>query len=401
MRIIEVSDKTSAKEFIRFPKVHYKNDPNYICPLDVEIEEIFDPARNINFNNGEACRWLLKDEESKTIGRIAAFYNSKKANLFDYPTGGAGFFECIENQEAANMLFDTAKTWLISKGMEAMEAPVNFGENYNHWGCLVKGFVPQAYAMPYNFPYYGNLFENYGFQNFFEQYCYHKDLSAGWPERMLKFAEFTQNRPNYSFGHFRYSDMDKYISDFVYSYNAIWSKYHDGYTPLENNEIRKLLEEARLVIDEELIWFAYDQGKPAGLLVVFPDINQILARLGNGKLDLINKIRFYYYRKKAITRSRAFIAGVLPEYQNTGIIAALFYQLIKVLEKRPAHTQIELSWIGDYNPKMMTIYEKIGCYRVKTHVTYMHLFDPGAKFRRFDNEFEGKLYQVRESGKDE
>ena len=395
MKIVEVTDTRLAAEFINFPKRLYRNDPNYICPLDLEIQGIFDPASNVCFRDGEAIRWLLLDAAGNTIGRIAAFYENKKKVLFDYPTGGAGFFECTDNQEAANLLFDTAKAWLKSKGLEAMQAPINFGENYNHWGLLVEGFVPPVYAMPYNFPYYKKLFETYGFRDFFRQHSYQKDLSQGWEERMLKFAQFTETRPGYSFEHFTFDRLEKFVDDFVYTYNTIWSGFHDGYTPLEHSEIRKMIKEARLVIDEELIWFAYDNGKPAGLLVVFPDVNEILAHLKNGKLTLFNKLKFMYYRKRAVTQSRAFITGVLPEYQNTGIVAALFYQLVKVIRNKPRHRFIELAWVGDYNPKMQSVYEKMGAVKAKTHITYMHLFDPKAKFRRFDNEFEGKLYPTR------
>lgn len=401
MRILQVTNSATENEFIEFPKRLYRDDPNWICPLDAEIKGIFSPANNASFRNGEAARWLLIDENGSTIGRIAAFYNTKKAYVGEVPTGGAGFFECIDDQKAARMLFDTARAWLEEHGLKAMQAPINFGENYNHWGCLVEGFTPPTYALPYNFPYYRKLFEDYGFRNYFEQYSYEKDLSEGWPERMVKFAEYTENRPGYSFEHFSFANIDKFVRDFVYTYNTIWSAFHDGYSPLEEKEIRKMIKEARLVIDEELIWFAYDQGKPTGLLVVFPDINQILTKLKNGKLNLINKLKFMFYRKRAITRSRAFIAGVLPEYQNTGVIAALYYQLVKVLRNRPRQTVAEMSWIGDYNPKMRSIYEKIGCVKKKTHITYQYMFDPDAEFKRFDNEFEGKLYHSRESTKAE
>ena len=240
--------------------------------------------------------------------------------------------------------------------------------------------------------YYQELFENYGFRDYFGQFTYHKDLTEGFPERMVKFAEFTESRPGFHFEHFSYRNINKYIDDFVFTYNTIWSMFHDGYTPLKHEEIRKLVEEAKLVIEEEFIWFAYNNDKPAGLMVVFPDINQILVKLKNGKLNILNKLKFIYYRKRAVTRTRVFIFGILPEYQNSGIVAALFYQLVKVLGKRPRHKEIELSWVGDYNPRMMSIYDKIGGKQVKKHVTYMYLFDPKADFRRFDNEFEGKLY---------
>jgi ribosomal protein S18 acetylase RimI-like enzyme len=123
-----------------------------------------------------------------------------------------------------------------------------------------------------------------------------------------------------------------------------------------------------------------------------PDVNQILKKLKNGKLNLINKLKFLYYKKRVVTRCRVFLAGIAPEYQNTGIIAALFYQLVKVLNNKPIQTEIELSWVGDYNTKMQGIYDKIGSVKMKTHVTYLYLFEPDMEFERFTNEFEGKLY---------
>jgi hypothetical protein len=392
MKIIEVSDNLLIKEWLNLPKFLYKQDNNWVCPLDAEIEGIFNPLSNTCFEHGEAKRWLLKGDASETLGRIAAFVDYKKAKLSEYPVGGAGFFECIDSQDAANQLFQTAREWLQSKGMEAMQAPVNFGENYIHWGLLVEGFMPQGYGMQYNFPYYQRLFETFGFRNYFEQLSFHKNLADNFPERMVKFAEYTSSRPGFSFKHFNFRNAEKFIDDFVYTYNTVWSKFHDGYTPLQHNEIRKLLEGAKMVIDQEFIWFAYDNGKPAGLMAAFPDINQILKKLGSGKLTLLNKLKILYYRRRAITRTRVFIFGILPEYQNTGLVAALFLQFVKVLKKRPKQTEIELSWVGDYNLKMINIYNKIGGKLTKRHITYMYLFNPELKFKRFDNEFEGKMY---------
>jgi GNAT superfamily N-acetyltransferase len=393
MRIEIVSSKKHRKEFLELPKRLYRNDPNWTCPLDVEIESIFNPASNSNYAYGNAIRWILIDDKNTTIGRVAAFIDKRKLTHYKYPTGGCGFFECINSQEAANLLFNTAKEWLRNQGISAMLGPINFGENFNYWGLLVEGFMPQAYGMPYNFPYYQELFERYGFINYFEQYSFHKPLSEGFPERMLKFAEFTEKRPGYSFEHFSYKRLEEFVGYFVEVYNTIWRAFHDNYDPLSPKDFRDLLINSKAIIDEEFIWFAFDNGKPVGLLGVMPDVNQLLRKLKNGRLNFINKIKFFYYKKRSITRCRAFVAGIYPEYQNTGIIAALFYQLVKVLESRPRAKEIELSWVGDYNPKMISIYNKMGGKKMKMHVTYLYLFDNNMVFERFTNEFEGKLYK--------
>ena len=151
MQLTEVSDKKTAREFLEANVVINKNDPNYIRPLDKDINEVFDPKKNKAFRHGEAIRWILKDEDGKLIGRIAAFANKKYKNKGDdVPVGGIGFFDCINDQNAADMLFDVAKHWLIQRGMQAMDGPVNFGERDRWWGLLVEGFAPPVYCLNYN-----------------------------------------------------------------------------------------------------------------------------------------------------------------------------------------------------------------------------------------------------------
>ena len=105
-------------------------------------------------------RWLLRDDKGKYVGRVAAFINKKTYQLDKYTVGQMGFFECIDNQEAAFKLFDQCRLWLEERGMEAMEGPVNFGERIEWWGLLVNGYNESpVYAMPYTHEYYVKFFE--------------------------------------------------------------------------------------------------------------------------------------------------------------------------------------------------------------------------------------------------
>jgi hypothetical protein len=147
MQILPVNDSKTRKEFLDVARTLYKNDENWICPLDAEIRAIFDPKKNPFFKHGTAHRWILKDAAGKLIGRVAAFINEKKAFQYEQPTGGMGFFECIDDKAAAFSLFDTAKNWLQAQGMKAMDGPINFGENDSFWGLLIEGFTPPSYGM--------------------------------------------------------------------------------------------------------------------------------------------------------------------------------------------------------------------------------------------------------------
>jgi hypothetical protein len=164
MILTEVTNSTTDKNFINVPREIYKDDPVWICPLDVDIRAVFDPKKNSFHQHGTCTRWVLQSNDGKLIGRIAAFINDLKAYKTALPNGGVGFFECINNYQAAQLLFDTAKEWLEKQGMKEMIGPINFGENDNYWGLLTEGFTTPSYGMNYNPPYYKDFIDKYGFK---------------------------------------------------------------------------------------------------------------------------------------------------------------------------------------------------------------------------------------------
>jgi hypothetical protein len=396
MKVAEVKTKQEKKEFTDFPKELYKDDPNWVCQLDSGLEAVFDPAKNHTFRHGEAVRWILKDDNNRTIGRIAAFIDLVRSSANRQPTGGIGFFEVIENREAAFLLFDTAREWHTARGIEAMDGPINFGENDTNWGLLVEGFMQPGIGMPYNKKYYKSFFEDYGFRNYFEQYSYHREIRrpdnkiTTFPDRIMKIAEWLTKRPGYTFRHFEFRNKEKYISDIVEIYNSTWSVFKEDFTPLDPAILEESLQKAKPIIDENVIWFAYFNDRPIGFFVLFPDLNQILKHF-NGKMNLWNMIRFYYFKTThKMTRLRAVVGGVNPVYQNGGVESAIFLHLYNTFKKKPWYKELELSWVGDYNPKMMAIYQALEAKKAKIHITYRYLLNPDLHFTRFKDEMTDK-----------
>ncbi len=391
-KTVEVTTRSHRKAFHDFPRRLYRDDPNWVCPLGNEVEAVFDPARNPALRRGDASRWILVDEKGVVAGRIAAFIDTLRSKAYRQPTGGAGFFEVVNDKEAAFMLFDTAREWLAARGMEAMDAPVNLGENDVNWGLLVEGFMQQGFGMPYNKEYYRKFFEDYGFQNYFEQYSYHREVrgpdnSITWfPERIMKIAEWISKRPGYEFRHFEFSNSDKYVNDLVEIYNDTWSVFKDDFTPLDPAHVRETMRKTRAFMDEDIIWFAYYKGKPVAFFILYPDLNQILKHL-NGKMHLWNMIRFVWYRAThKMTMMRAVIGGVNPSHQNSGIESAIFLHLYNVFKRKRWYKELELSWVGDFNPRMMAIYEALGAKKAKTHITYRYMINPNIPFMRYKDE---------------
>lgn len=380
----EVKSRSDVKEFLDFPAILYKDDPNWIRPLDQDVEAVFTPEKNKLFRNGAAIRWLLKNSQGETIGRMAAFYNQATARVNQQPTGGIGFFDCINDRNAAFVLFDAGKKWLADKGMEAMDGPISFGERDSFWGCLVDGFHEPVYNMPYNFQYYKDFFEEYGFRNYFNQYTYHRKINLeGLHPALKEKAERIYRNSDYDFKMISWKHNEKFADDFMVIFNKAWARF-PGIKKVSKMHALALLRAMRPVMDTRLVYFAYHNGEPIAFFIMMPDIYQIIKKF-HGKLHIFNKLKFVYFLKvrKICTRIIGRIFGVIPEFQGRGIEAALILRFAEeALKPGFPYTDLELNWIGDFNPTMMKMCEQIGGNIYKTHVTYRYLFDRNKEFVR-------------------
>jgi GNAT superfamily N-acetyltransferase len=381
MNIITVQTAQSQKQFLNVVDLIYKHHPAYVRPLDMELEAVFDPAKNPFFKHGSLARWIIEDDAGTCLGRVAAFINEKKAYTFEQATGGMGFFECIENPQAARLLMDTARNWLAERGMEAMDGPINFGENDNFWGLLIEGFTHPSLGMNYNPPYYQAFFEDYGFKVYFEQISNHLDISKPLPERFFKIADWVRQKPGYHFEHLNLKNLDKYSADFREVYNNAW-QYHENFSPMTDAVVKDSLSKIKDFVDERFIWFAYVNNEPAAFMVTLPDLNQVIKHM-HGKSDVWAKMKFLYYRwRKSITRLRVVIMGVKPAYQKLGLESALIKSAYDVIMPLKQYTEVDLSWVGDFNPKMRALHESVGARFAKKHITYRCLFSDSKDFKR-------------------
>ena len=379
-------DKGLKQMFLEFPVSLYASDPNWIRPLDQDIEVIFDPSKNFHLKKGEAIRWILFDENQNPIGRVAAFYENTEPDKSNLKMAGMGFFEVIDDENAAIILFDACKNWLAEKGFEGMDGPINFGERDSFWGLMIKGweFEP-TYKMPWTKPYYISFFENYGFKDYFQQYVYVSSIrganvTAGIEEK----AQRIYQNPNYNFKHIEKSNLAKYAEDFKIIYNAAWAKF-PGVSEMTSEQAHKLVKQMKPIIDEQLLWFAYSElDEPVAFFIVIPDLNQIVKHL-HGKLDTWGKIKFLLLKSRGVlTRTCGVIFGVVPEHQGKGVESAIALRFRTAARENPfyPYTTMDMNWVGDFNPKMMRFVSQLGATNDKTFITYRYLFNPNQPFSR-------------------
>lgn len=384
----EVKTASDEKVWLHVDRPIYKGNPMWVCPLDNDISRVFNPQVNKKFNNGEAIRWTAFDSDTgEAVGRIAAFYENNASEDYEQPTGGCGFFESIDNQEVANLLFDACRDWLASKGMEAMDGPINFGSRDAWWGLLVDGYQYQPlYTNPYHLPYYKELFENYGFQNYFNQNTYVWRAESGvLSEIALEKARRVLSNPEYQIRDVSNTDLSQAAENLRTIYNKAWALF-TGVKPMSEAEAQKLMQTLKPILDPNLIYFAYHNNEPIGFFVMVPDLNRIIGKF-NGRFGIIEKLRLMWELKVSKSCDRVFgiIFGITPEFQGKGIESAIMTYILEnyIQTGRSHYKSFEFAWIGDFNPVMNKMIERYVCAtRHKMHTTYRYLFDRTKEFTR-------------------
>ncbi len=382
----EVTTPALEREWLVFPEKIYKGNRNWVRPLDVDVLKVFDPSKNELFADGEAIRWMVRDTRGEVVGRIAAFYNREKAAIEEQPTGGCGFFESVVDQPGAAQRVEDTRMWLASRGMEAMDGPINFGQRRDWWGLLVEGYEFQPlYMNPYNPPYYKELFENYGFQNYFNQHSFIwrvNDSEAN--KQIFARAERLYTVPGYRVENIDMKNLEEAAESFRVIYNKAWSLF-SGVRPMTQEEALEMVHEMKPIIDPNIIFFAYFNDEPIGFFITVPDLNRLIGKF-HGKFGLWQKLRLMWDLKvrKSCDRIFAIIFGIAPEFHGKGVESAIMVKYWQFLERtKNPYKSMELAWIGDFNPVMNRMIETYVCAtRHKVHTTYRYLFDRTKEFHR-------------------
>ena len=380
--IVEVSNRDSKHLFHQLPFDLYAKDNNYIAPLHHEVEGVFDVAVNKVLLEGSAKRFVLLNDRGLPIGRIAAFVDHKRNKALNYHLGGIGFFECIDDSQAATSLFESAFNYLKEFDVDVVEGPVNFGERDRFWGLLVDGFYPPLYQENYNPIYYQRLFEENGFLPF-EQIITFKGISNKIPfDRMKAIAQRIRERYPITIKTLNYQQLDQFAEDFVTVYNASFSKF-DHFKPLLTHQIKAFLEQAKPVIDKELACIVYFEEQPAGFIALYPDINPFL-KFTKGKLNFWTAPLFILKKKMASKfAAKGMGFGIHPTYQSKGIFALLLDHL-STPRNIQLYPEMYLAGIRAHNKEIISMYSKMEVEKNRIHLTYRKHLNTAIPFEPFE-----------------
>ncbi|NWF50764.1 MAG: hypothetical protein HXY49_09505 [Ignavibacteriaceae bacterium] len=369
MSEIEISVVKSDKELMQFIKMQwsiYKDYKHWVPPLIMDRKKLLSKTKNPFFKHAEAEYFLAK-KDGRIVGRIAAIKNNLHNSTHNDKVGFFGFFESINDQQVANMLLDSAKSWLLLKGCDKMRGPANPSSN-DEYGLLVDGFDDEPrLLMTYNPQYYIQLCENYGFRKAKDLFAYKlenkKVLSS---EKLMRGFEIAKKRSGIKITHLDMKSFNKELEKVKYVYNKAWAP-NWGFVPLTDEEIDAMAKDLKPLVEPKIVLFGEINGELVGFALVMLDYNQIFKSM-NGKLFPFGFIKLLTEKRK-ITWARIITLGIIPEYQKRGLDSVFYMEIVE----RCADIGIylgEASWILEDNEMMNRGAKLMNAEQYKTYRIY-------------------------------
>jgi hypothetical protein len=375
LRIVPVAGEAQRRAFAQFPWRIYRDDPNWVPPLFGDRLKLLDPEKHPFWEHGELQLFLAMRGDA-IVGTISAHTNDRHNEVYGDKVDFFGFFEVVEEYAVAEALLDAAAAWLRERGMEAIRGPENPSQN-EEVGLLVDGFdMPPVILMTYNPPYYQDFIERAGFEKAQDLWAW--DILTNifdydvqrLPRKFVRVAEQAKKRENLVV---RTIDMKRYDEEVELAkiiYNEAWEQ-NWGFVPMTDHEIEHLGNELKFIIDPDLVHVALVDGKPAGISLGIPDVNQALRKARpqpNNWSFPLTVLKLLWHRRK-VDAFRLMIMGVIPEYRALGIDAVFYVETARKAFAK-GYERCEMSWILESNDMMNRIIERLGGKVYKTYRIY-------------------------------
>lgn len=374
LKIIPVQTETERHSFLSFPWKVYKDDPYWVPPIFSERVHFI--TEHPFLEHAEIEFFMAKREED-VVGTIAAFINHRHNEVHNEHIGFFGFFEVLDDQEAADALLETAENWVKSRGYDAIRGPAQYSTN-EECGLLIDGFDdPPRILMTYNPRRYIAYIENRDYVKAMDLHAYALDTdiySGGskFPTKLIRVVEKIKERGEIKIRKVDLKHFDQEVERVKKIYNSSWAK-NWGFIPMTDAEFDQMGKELRQILDPDLTLVAEIDGEPIGVSITLPDLNQPLrcAYPKPGKPEWLTMAQLVWHWKvrRRVNWARVLILGVLPEYRARGVDALFYFEsAIAALKKGILHA--EMSWILENNDAISRPIRVMGGEIYKTYRFY-------------------------------
>jgi GNAT superfamily N-acetyltransferase len=371
-----VRSRTDMRIFIRLPWRLYKGTDNWVPPLLTERKRHLDRKRNPFFQHAEA-EYFIAWRGHEPVGRITAHVDHLLNEFQDNRWGLFGFYESIRDPEVTASLLAAAEAWLRERGRDRMLGPLDFSTNHES-GLLIEGheFKPQILEN-WHHPYYRELLEGQGMIKAMDLYKWEIDYSnrGQQPSIIVELADRVEPEHGIRLRRMHKRDLEQEVRWFVEVYVSAWSQ-NWGFVPPTEAEIAHMAKELKPVLDDDFACVAETaDGEVAGVSLSLPDFNVVLNEI-NGRLLPFGWIKALRAQRK-IDKIRVFALGVKPQYQHTGVAAALYRDVWDAVGKRN-FWGAETGWILEVNEPMNRAMEALTGRIIKRYRLYERLLEPDA-----------------------
>jgi len=321
IQILDAESGQALKQFINFPWSIYHDDPYWVPPLKSDVRELLS-LKHPFYNHAERDLFLAV-KDGVPVGRIAAVINHRHNEFHAEKTGFFGFFECVQDQEVAKALLDSAENWIRGKGMNQVLGPVNPNTN-EECGLLVQNFLsPPFVMMTYNPPYYMELLENAGYNKAKDLYAYWYHVGKELPARLNRIVSKVYDKEKDLV--VRNLDKKRFDADLDAVrtiYNEAWER-NWGFVPMTDTEIAHMAKKLKPLVEPRIINLAFVGDEPVGFAMGLPDYNNVLKILNGTIANPVRTIKALVAGKR-IRSGRCLTLGVREKFRKRGIEATLF-----------------------------------------------------------------------------
>jgi hypothetical protein len=329
---IREHEVTDLKEFIRAGHIVYEGDPAWVPNLHMELRDRFNPKKNPFFRRAEVTLFTAW-KNGRLVGRCTAQIDREHLKVWKDDTGFFGFFDTIDDDEVGRALIQRASAWLKERGIKRMRGPLSLYIN-EEAGVLIEGFDrPPTIMMAHSRTWQGRVCEAAGLIKEKDLLCWYYDDKTGFPPRVIKAWEEIKKLPEVKLRSVDISNMAAETRAFMDIYNDAWAGKW-GMVPALPAEVDKVARELKLIIDPELAFMAEVHGKPAGVCIMVPNINEAIQDL-HGKLFPTGLFKLLWRMKvKHPLSTRLMMLGIRKEITKNvkrygGLSAAMYVEVAK------------------------------------------------------------------------
>jgi len=375
VQVQEVTTRRDRAAFVELPRHIYRDDPLWVAPLAIQSLQFIDPRRHPFYQHGAAVQFLGY-VDGQVRGRVLVSDDPRYNGLHGTNLGCFGMFESIDDSRVAGELLDAAARWLRARGRTEMLGPIDYSTNYP-CGLLVDGFqMPPRVMMNHHPPYYQRLFARWGLEKAKDLYAWwftrDNRIDSEWRQRVTALTK----RRGITVRPLRAGDYAAEVERCKQVYNESFEN-NWGFVRMTDAEFDHLAHELKQLARPELILLAEAEGRPVGLSITLPDLNEAIRPL-RGRLTrwgLPVGLARMMYRMRKIKTARVAVLSVVKGFRCRGVAERMILDTFDYGSNVMGYTAAELSWTLEDNDLINRTIERVGGRRYKTYRIYRKRLD--------------------------